>query len=357
MTTLELRQVWSNDLQGASLQLAEAGLHVLLGAPTEGSTDVVPLVAGIRRPRSGSVRVFSADPYRSPEARSATASVLPEESLGAQGSVERVLARGLRASSSPSSAKSARELLERFELSDWAERPLRELSPREHRTLAATLALTYASARLHVWHEPLADLPRLDTSLVRESLQRASQQALVVVTTASVADALELGGQVHLLERGRIVRQVPAAGGAMWLAPGNRQTLVVHSPQARQLAALALRDPRVAGSRVDVETPAVVRLNGDSLPELAAALTELVAREPSLHIDQLGPEAVSLEETAASSSALARAAYDAAYAEAFDRARQAQAVPQAPPPYVAPEPAPTPAPTPGVVEPSKPEVP
>ena len=76
MSELTLQSVWSPPLKNLSLSFGP-GMHVLLGAEADGTSDVIELCAGVRLPQRGRVALDGETPGASPRARGQIASLRP----------------------------------------------------------------------------------------------------------------------------------------------------------------------------------------------------------------------------------------------------------------------------------------
>jgi ABC-type sulfate/molybdate transport systems ATPase subunit len=317
MSMLELSYVVTGPLAGLNVAL-DPGHHVLLGRISDGTEAFVRLVAGLERPRRGTVRVNGHDPWRSPEARRTVGSLLARESLLSALTVSDVVhkALSLRGDSRPRHL-----VLDSFKLAAWGPRRVESLDPGERRSVALALALSIPKPAVLALHEPLADLPSLTRSVILERLTlAASEGACVVSVTGSAQDAALLSDDVLLLDRGRIARRPPLPL-ATHLAPGSAQALIVRTPDPRSLAAGLARTGHVTGLRWDdVQTPGELVVEGPDLSQVSMQVIRL-ARHAKIPVSGLGTTLPELDIVRAASAGLARAAYERAY-----RAAQAAAV-------------------------------
>jgi ABC-2 type transport system ATP-binding protein len=315
--TLELTSVAAPPLAGLSLALGP-GLHVLLGTPEDGAAEAIALAAGVHRPRGGRVRLAGADPYRSPALRTRIGALLGLEDPVAGRRVSDGVARALEARGARLRAS---EALAAVGLAKWEARRVRELALSEHRSVALAIALSVSEPVLLSLHEPLAFTSGLSRTRVVEALKaRAAAGAIVLAATASARDAVELGGNVSVLDRGRLLGKASASLPSD-LVVSERVELWVRADRARELAALLAAEPAVmAADWDDRDGSGQLRLRGSDLEALALAVLR-TGRRASIRIHALSPAAPSLRDVALSSAALARAAYDEAYRIAALRAR------------------------------------
>lgn len=314
--TLVLDRVSAPPLLGASLELA-AGTHVLLGTPQDGTHAAVAVAAGALAPRAGRVSVGGADPRRSPDARRRIGSLLEVEELPPGARVADAVRHALALHGA---ARDPIAALATVGLEAWAARATAKLSDRERRSVALAVALATDRPLLLALSEPLADVPGIDRRAVLDALVARSTECVVLCATASVRDALELGGTTIVLHRGRVVRTVADATSPE-LAPRQTAELVLLTDDARALAGALAEVPSVSSACWnDREAPGQLTIRGDDLERLALGVVR-AARDAGIRIHALGPGVPGVVEVKAASAGVARAAYDEAYRVATEKAR------------------------------------
>lgn len=334
MSRLELAAVSAPPLTGVSLSI-DPGMTVCLGRPEDGASALVALAAGARAPRSGRVRVVGTDPRRTPLARRRIGAVLELEELPGR-RVQDAVATALRlhgAAADPGAA------LARIGIGSWGPRRIDQLTIRERRSVALGIALALPEPALLALFEPLAYMPGVDRAETRRLLSEAALAGTIVLcATASVRDALELGGTLLVLSQGRVVRQL-AQATALDLAPASSGALLVRAEPARDLvAALANRAAITAVEWNEREAPGQLVVRGNDL-EAASQTVVQAARLAGVRVHALMPMVPEESAVRATGAALARAAYEEAYRLATERAI-ARARPAAEPPAAAPPPGP-----------------
>ncbi len=210
-------------------------------------------------------------------------------------------------------ARTASEALGAFALSHWADRKLSSLSLRELRALDLVLVSSTIEPLALVLTEPGADMAPLDRQVLRLILWTAAANgACVIVTTASMSDAIELAGTIHIFERGRVVRSVPVdETGA--LLPGRGLELRVEVDLPRLLVAALADEPGVIGIDWDEQRHrSLLSVRGADLDRLTLALAR-AAVASGANVRSIAPVAPQLDEVRAAASGLALAAYHAAY--------------------------------------------
>jgi len=285
------------------------GVHAVVGTPADGTLAIAKLVGGLEPSVSGKVIVAGRDPARDPHVRGRIGATLDVPRLPKAGRVRDFLAdvdalRGDRAS---------RETLAAMGLSHWIDRKLTGLATTELRAVELAIALATRDPIALVVTEPGADIAPFDRHVLRTSLSRAGESgACVVVATASMSDAIELTRTIHLFERGRVTRWVPAdETGA--LVPGRGIELRVDVDLPRLLVAALADEPAVVGIEWDEQRHrSLMSIRGADLDALALALARAsVASGASVR--SIAPIAPQLDEVRAAASGLALAAYQAAY--------------------------------------------
>lgn len=316
MSVLELSAVSEGALGALELSLT-AGLHVVLGAPADGTRELIAVSAGLIRPRRGRVRVAGREPYASPELRQRIASLLAKERLIPEATVGASVARALSIAGEKNSAPA--DILGAAGLGSWAARPPASLDAAEVRAVALALALARNQPLLVALHEPLC-VPGVPRQLVLDRIARlAGNGACVLCATASAQHGKALSSSLLLLDRGRLVRQ--AAPLPVELAPGSVPDFVVRSDDPRRLAIELAGEAAVTGVDWDQEqSPGTIRVRGTDPTELALAIAR-VAVFRSIHVSALCPALPTLDVVRGASAGLGQAAYEQAYHRAQAQAR------------------------------------
>jgi ABC-2 type transport system ATP-binding protein len=203
----------------ASLSLDwDAGMHAVVGGPPDGAPELLAMVAGLDRPRAGTVRVLDGDP-RDPRVRRTIALVQATPALPERMTVRETLelAAAIRDDGTPAPAA---ERLAVLGVEALAGRKVLGLSLEETRAVALAEALTAPGVRVILVEEPrVAVDPRAAVLLPERLRARAAAGCAVVMTTSSMRDAATLGDD-HLfltaarppaVARLRIVTREPAA--------------------------------------------------------------------------------------------------------------------------------------------------
>jgi ABC-type thiamine transport system ATPase subunit len=290
----------------------EPGLHVVLGKDGATLDALVALAAGETGARRGRVLVGGADPYRVPSARRRVAALRANEVLPPGESVATALATVLAARE-----VSARldEVLARSGHFELEARSTESLRPAEARSLALAVALADTRAEVLALHEPFASA--LSRSDLLAELRSRAESSVVLVTTASLADARSLGGSWYVLDAGTL-SVAPAA-----IRGGRTCRLRVRSRQARRLAALLSADPSVSAVTWNERRSPVELLVSTPDPAAFGHALARISNSESIGVDALVPVAPPLEAALAERAGYLQGAYEGAYRQAYEQHRAA----------------------------------
>lgn len=239
MTRVVLASVAGRALSPLTWELPD-GVVTLVDGAGGFAAELAGFVAGVTRPRRGTVRIDSADPFRSPETRRLVASVLEVEAPLEGSSVGDAVAGVLRLRGS---VRSAWDVLGEQGLAAWSLRRPDSLSSQERRRLALSLALAIDAPRVVVLVEPLLLSPSRG-ALAEALAARARRGAVVLCITASARGATDLGGRVFGLRPfASAPVEEPWAGVSR---AGGAAELVVHADDPAKLALALAAEPVVA---------------------------------------------------------------------------------------------------------------
>ena len=249
-------------LARASLSLDwDAGMHAVVGGTPDGAPELLAIVAGLERPRTGSVRVLDGNPHDA-QVRRAIALVPATPALPERMTVRETLelAAAIRGDAA---TPPAAERLATLGVEALAGRRVLGLSLEEARAVALVEALTAPSVRVILVEEPRVSVDPRAAALLPERLRaRAAAGCAVVMTTPSMRDAATLGDDHLFLTAAR----PPAMA---------RLRIVTRDPAA--LVSAIAREPAVEGvSRHDAPRSG----NGAASAATAGALGVVVARGP-----------------------------------------------------------------------------
>lgn len=260
----------------------ERGVLAILGAPFDGTSLLLSILAGSTKPKSGRAAI-----------RGTFAYVPLDASLPDALRVEEVCDLSAELRGEP--RRPAGERLAMLGLESLAKRRTNSLSPVEARGVALAIALSSTAQTLLV-EEPLSTIePTVPSRVVAALRARAAAGACVVLTTASVRDATRTADQLAVLTRG------------------------VHSPL---LPALAHVGPQGAGIRVVIAPTADARAHATALVGALAEHAAIASIEagstgphglhaPSISVHARGPDLVALAAAVTRAIAKTRIAVDA----------------------------------------------
>jgi ABC-type cobalamin/Fe3+-siderophores transport system ATPase subunit len=250
----------------------ERGVLAVLGAPYDGTTLLLSVLAGRVKPKAGRVQV-----------RGAVAHVPVDVVLPDALRVEEVceLAAELRGEA----RKPAPERLAPLGLEALAKRRTSSLTPAEARGVSLAIALS-SNAPVVLVEEPLAMVePTVPSRVIDAIRARATSGACVVVTTSSVRDATRLADQLGVLTRGVYAPLPPALAHVGPHGAGVRIVIAPTADARAQAAALvAALTEHASVTSIDTSgngpTAAATIANhvrGPDLVALASAVTGAIA--------------------------------------------------------------------------------
>ncbi|HEY1775001.1 MAG TPA: ATP-binding cassette domain-containing protein [Solirubrobacteraceae bacterium] len=215
---VELRKSYPPDvcaLDGLSMSVEPGTIFGLLGPNGAGKSTTVKVLSTLTRPDSGSARVAGIDVLSDPTAVRRAIGVVgqkhggaPEatgrENLVAQGEFYGISGRELR--------ERVGAALERFGLTDAANRPVKTYSGGMQRRLDIAMGLLHRPAVLFL-DEPTTGLdPEARVDMWQEIERLAAQEAMtILITTHYMDEADRLAARLAIVDRGRIVVEGTAA--------------------------------------------------------------------------------------------------------------------------------------------------
>jgi molybdate transport system ATP-binding protein len=189
---------------------------VLFGASGAGKTSLLEVIAGLRRPRHGRLRLgetvlvdVAAGMFVPPRYRKI--GYVPQDgALFPHLSVEGNLRYGLRHRDESGGELSFDHVVQVLEIADLLNRPVRSISGGEKQRVALGRALL-AAPKLLLLDEPLASLDFSLKERVLPYLARVRDELHMpmVYVTHAPEEAIALGDEALLMERGQILRRAP----------------------------------------------------------------------------------------------------------------------------------------------------
>jgi glycerol transport system ATP-binding protein len=245
-------EVWIDTL---SLDLAAGRLYVLLGPTLAGKTSLMRLIAGLDRPTSGRVLADGVEVTGLSVRKRSVAMVYQQFINYPTFSAYDNIASPLRLQGVPRAEidRQVRETARLLHIDHLLDRPPAELSGGQQQRLAIARALV-KRASLLLLDEPLVNLDYKLREELRAELRDlfARQRTTVVYATTEPLEALIMGGEVIVMDEGRILQQ----GGTVQ---------VYHRPGSLRVAAV-YSDPPMNTLAVTVENGVARGRNGLAIP-------------------------------------------------------------------------------------------
>ncbi|SER00453.1 ABC-2 type transport system ATP-binding protein [Streptomyces radiopugnans] len=279
-------------LDGVNVSVPEGSIHGLLGHNGAGKTTLVNILSTLLEPTGGTARICGLDvTAKAQKVRRCIgltgqfASV--DEQLSGRDNLT-LIARLLGAGKRQAHAR-ADELLELFELSQAAKRPVSQYSGGMRRRLDIAASLV-GSPQVIFLDEPTTGLDPNSRIGVWEIVKRLAKDGVaVLLTTQYLEEADQLCDRITLLSKGRVV-----AGGTpdeLKADVGQRMVTVTLSAQSevptavKALGATGIQaTPQESGSTISVPVAASADLAAivRTLNEAHTEITELGFSEPTL---------------------------------------------------------------------------
>jgi ABC-2 type transport system ATP-binding protein len=196
-------------LDGLSVEIAAGSVFALLGPNGAGKSTTVKILSTLSRPDEGTAFVGGIDVARKPDrVRNAIGLVGQKASSDpmATGHENLVLAGRIQGMSRASARARAKELLERFELTEAGDRLAKTLSGGMARKLDVAIGLMHRPAVLFL-DEPTTGLDPEARAAMWAEIERLSsdEQVTVLLTTHYLEEADRLAGRLAIVDHGRIV--------------------------------------------------------------------------------------------------------------------------------------------------------
>jgi ABC-2 type transport system ATP-binding protein len=242
---------------GDTVSLAEVtftvdgGVIGLLGHNGAGKSTTLKLCAGFSSPSAGVVRVFGADPRRTPEVYRRIG-IVPDHSppwpfLSAREVVE-LSARLHKVADFRGAAARA---LEEVGLADDAGRPVGDFSHGMRQRAKLAQALVH-DPELLLLDEPLNGLDPAQRAHVIDILTRLGEEGRTIIVSSHVLHEVErMADRVLVLVNGRLVADGTTAGIRRLISERPRRVRVAAAGDARALARALLATPQVEAVSLD----------------------------------------------------------------------------------------------------------
>jgi ABC-2 type transport system ATP-binding protein len=201
-------------VDGITLTVPRGEFFAVLGPNAAGKTTTIKMIVGLIKPTAGRARVAGFDIQAQPlEARARLSYVpdfpflyeklTPAEFLRFTGRLFRMDDAAIRSASE--------ELIPRFHLESWLNKPIEGLSHGTRQRVAIASALLHAP-EVFVIDEPMVGLDPQHARVVKDILKERSRQGMTVfLSTHQVSVAEEMADRIGIFHRGRIVAAGTAA--------------------------------------------------------------------------------------------------------------------------------------------------
>lgn len=253
-------------LKDISLEFESGSRNVFLGRTLAGKTSLMRIMAGIDRPTRGKVLIDGRDVTGVSVRKRSVAMVYQQFINYPSLTVYKNIASPLKVSGVPQAEidRRVRETAEMLHLEDMLDRLPAELSGGQQQRIAIARALV-KEAQLLLLDEPLVNLDYKLREELRIELQEIFEQreAIVVYSTTEPTEALMLGGNVVVMDEGRIIQTGPTPN--VYHNPATTKVAEVFSDPPINYLPCTVQD-RTARLGNDIEFPLT-----DHLQSLSAA--------------------------------------------------------------------------------------
>ncbi|HET6869305.1 MAG TPA: ATP-binding cassette domain-containing protein [Solirubrobacteraceae bacterium] len=273
-------------LDGVDLTVASGAVFALLGPNGAGKTTMVNIFATLLDPDAGQVHIAGHDLSRDPEGVRSVIGVTGQFSAVDDlltGEENLRLIADLRHLGREDGRRRVNELLEHFELTDAARRPVSTYSGGMKRRLDLAMTLL-GDPQLIFLDEPTTGLdPRSRRSMWDVIGELVSSGVTIFLTTQYLDEADRLADRVAVLDNGQIVAE-GTPDELKRRVPGGHISLHFRDPQTRQSAA------HVLGAATRGVESATLEVPGDGSP---ASLRALLGRLGAVGIE---PDRLSIHD-------------------------------------------------------------
>ncbi|MEV6428602.1 ATP-binding cassette domain-containing protein [Nocardia sp. NPDC051463] len=195
-------------VDGVSLAVPQGSVYGVLGPNGAGKTTTIKMLATLLRPDGGSARIFGRDVVAEPTAVRSLVGVTGQyasvdEDLSATENL--IIFSRLLGLSRIDSRRKAAELLEEFDLTEAANKPLKNFSGGMRRRLDLAASLI-ATPPLLFLDEPTTGLDPRTRAQMWETIRRLVRAgATVLLTTQYLDEADQLADRIAVIDHGRVI--------------------------------------------------------------------------------------------------------------------------------------------------------
>jgi ABC-2 type transport system ATP-binding protein len=196
-------------VDGVDFDVHEGELFGFLGPNGAGKTTTINMLTGLARPDAGTIRIAGIDCSKDPKAAQHLMGVVPDESnlYPELTGVENLCFCGsLYGMSKRDREARARELLERFDLTDAADRRFAAYSKGMKRKLTLAAGIVHQPPILFL-DEPTTGIDVAAARRIRQLISDLNRSGTTIfLTTHYIEEAERLCGRIAFIVQGRIVR-------------------------------------------------------------------------------------------------------------------------------------------------------
>lgn len=209
LTNVSKRVDGTDHLMGINLKFGSGSRNVILGRTLAGKTSLLRIMAGLDRPSSGQILINDEDVTGVSVRKRSVAMVYQQFINYPSFTVFDNIASPLKVSGLPRQEIKDRvmDVAKTLHLESMLDRLPAELSGGQQQRCAIARALV-KDAHLLLLDEPLVNLDYKLREELQEELQEvfSNRKAIVVYTTTEPAEALKLGGEIIIMDEGRILQ-------------------------------------------------------------------------------------------------------------------------------------------------------
>lgn len=197
-------------VDGVDLLVPQGSIYGVLGPNGAGKTTTIRMLATLLRPTAGEARIFGHEVSHEPNLVRQLIGVTGQyasvdESLSATENL--MIFSRLLGLSRPHARRRSQELLEEFNLTDAAKRPLKKFSGGMRRRLDLAVSLI-SQPPLIFLDEPTTGLDPRTRAQMWETIRRlVASGSTVLLTTQYLDEADQLADRVAVIDRGRVVAE------------------------------------------------------------------------------------------------------------------------------------------------------